>query len=146
MKLNWGTGLAITLAIFAIGMGYTVYQAMNQTHDLVTTDYYQQELAYQSTIDGKRNASALSGDCQLKVEEQKLFLDFPEALKGKTGELEITMYFPTGAEHDFKLSEKEWSVSKLEIPGDKLSAGKWIAKVSILIGETNYYFEPSIVI
>lgn len=61
MKINWGTGLAITLGIFAFGMGFTVYQATQSEHDLVTRDYYQQELAYQSTIDGKTKYSSCIG-------------------------------------------------------------------------------------
>lgn len=146
MKINWGTGLALTLGIFALGMAYAVYQAMNQNHDLVTKDYYQQELAYQSTIDGKRNARKLEGNCLLRVESQELILNFPEEIKGQKGDLEVLMYYPTAAEQDFKLEYQDWSVDNLEIPGEKLKAGKWIAKVRLTIGETSYYFEPQILI
>ncbi|MDZ7847906.1 MAG: FixH family protein [Owenweeksia sp.] len=59
MKLNWGTGIAIVLILFAISMGYAVYKAVQQNYDLVTTDYYAEELAYQEKIDQKKNGLAL---------------------------------------------------------------------------------------
>lgn len=146
MKFNWGTGLALTLGIFIIGMGIVLYKALNQRHDLVTTDYYQQELAYQNTIDGKRNAQELSGTCELKVRDQELYIDFPEDLKGETADLEITMYYPTKAELDFELKEEAWTVGSLAVPGDKLAGGKWIAKIRMNLGDKDYYFEPQIVL
>lgn len=146
MKINWGTGLAITLGIFAFGMGFTVYQATQSEHDLVTRDYYQQELAYQSTIDGKKNAATLKEACQLRVEDQKLLLEFPASLEGEKGDLEMIMYYPTAADQDFNIEEKNWTIGRLEIPGDKLSGGKWIAKVKLNVGDKSYYFEPEILI
>ncbi len=145
MKINWGTGLVIVLSIFILGMGYTVYRAMGLRQDLVTTDYYQQELAYQSVIDGKRNANNLEGDCKLLVEDQKLLLQFPKGLIGLEAKLELQMYYPTMAEKDFNIDKETWTVTeKLEIPGDKISGGKWIAKVKLKVDETSYYFEPQI--
>ena len=146
MKINWGTGIAITLALFALGMGYGVYKAMNTRHDLVTTDYYQQELAYQHTIDGKRNARELAGACQLSVEEDKIYLNFPAELKGKRANLALTMYFPTSAARDFEMEQENWTIHKLEIPTDQLSAGKWIAKIKLEVADISYYFEPTIVL
>ena len=96
MKLNWGTGLAITLGIFILGMGTVTYKAMNQRHDLVTTDYYAKE---------------------------------------------IEMYSPTHAEKDFNLSYESWTVASLSLPAEKLSAGKWIAKIHLNTDSTDYYFE-----
>jgi len=144
--MNWGTGLAITLGIFIIGMGSVLYLALQQRHDLVTTDYYQQELAYQSTIDGKRNASALNADCKLEKEDQALFLRLPEDLQGQKGKMELTMYFPTQAELDFKLAEEEWTAADIELPADKIAPGKWIAKLRFTTADKVYYFEPQIVL
>ncbi|QNR25557.1 FixH family protein [Croceimicrobium hydrocarbonivorans] len=146
MKFNWGTGLVIVLALFILGMGTAVYKATQARHDLVTTEYYQEELAYQGTIDGKRNARELSGHCQLKVEDQKLILHFPEDLKDQSANLQVLMYFPTDAKKDFELKEENWKVGSYEVPGSKLGAGKWIAKIRLESGDKMYYFEPEIVL
>jgi hypothetical protein len=146
MKFNWGTGLAITLGIFVIGMGTVLYKALNQRHDLVTTDYYAKELAYQETIEQKKNAAALDEKCALKLEEEELLLHFPASLNGLKASAEIEMYSPTHAEKDFYISQKDWTVSSLEIPKEKLSAGKWIAKVNLNTETDDYYFETDILL
>lgn len=146
MKFNWGTGLAITLGIFIIGMGTVLYKAINQRHDLVTTDYYAKEIAYQETIEQKKNAAALDEKCALKVEDEELVLHFPSSLKGLNASAEIEMYSPTHAEKDFYLSFENWDVASLEIPKEKLSAGKWIAKVKLNTAGDDYYFETDILL
>jgi hypothetical protein len=141
MKFNWGTGLAVTLGIFILGMGTALYKAVNQRHDLVTTDYYAKELAYQQTIEQKKNAAALVGRCELKIEDDKLVLHFPNSLMGLISNAEIEMYSPTHAEKDFNLLFEDWKVASITLPSEKLSAGKWIAKVKLHTDSTGYYLE-----
>lgn len=144
MKLNWGTGLAIVLGLFILGMGTVTYQAMNQRHDLVTTDYYQKELAYQNTIDAKKNAEKLTGELRFVLENGKVQLHFPEEIQGQPGQLELELYYPTMAERDFTIKETDWSVSTIDLPTEQLSAGKWIAKAQLESGGKPYYFETEI--
>lgn len=141
MKLNWGTGLVIVLAFFIIGMGTVTYKAMNQRHDLVTTDYYQKEIAYQGTIDAKKNAESLGENCRFETVDGKLNLLFPEALAGQSATAEIELYYPTMAERDFSISKADWAIQGLEIPEEKLASGKWIAKVALNAEGKDYYFE-----
>lgn len=146
MKLNWGTALAAVLGIFILGMGTVTYKALNQRHDLVTTDYYEKELAYQETIDAKKMASDLEEPCRLKLEDGKLMLDLPSALEGTKATLKLEMYSPTHAEKDFTLSKEDWLLADFPIPSDKLSSGKWIGKLNVISAEGEYYFEPEIVL
>lgn len=139
--MNWGTGLAIFLGLFIIGMGLVTYNAMNQRHDLVTTDYYQKELAYQGTIDATKNAQALGESCSFNIEGEKVSLNFPSSLVDKTAQLELELYYPTMAERDFDISKENWSIQDLELPEEKLASGKWIAKIHLKVGEDSYYFE-----
>ena len=45
---------------FVAGMGFLVLKASSQKFDLVTKDYYDQELKYQQVIDQAANSSRLS--------------------------------------------------------------------------------------
>ncbi len=146
MKLNWGTGIVITLSLFAIGMGYAVYKAVNTKHDLVTTDYYQKELAYQSTIDAKKNAESLGENIQFDINGDQVSLIFPSSLEGKIGELELELYYPTMAKRDFNISKRDWSIGTIELPQEQLASGKWIAKAHLESAEINYYFETETVL
>ena len=75
-KWNWGTGLAIALGLFVLSMGYTMYLVFQQRFDLVTTNYYEEELAYQETIDRKEQALKLNESCKLELKDGQLDSEF----------------------------------------------------------------------
>ena len=52
--MNWGVGIAIVYILFVVGMLTLVFKSRSQKIDLVTENYYQQELAYQEEIDAKQ--------------------------------------------------------------------------------------------
>jgi len=61
-KFTWGHGIALALACF---IGFILYLIFvfpigKQTSDLVSDNYYQDELEYQKVIDAKKNADQLS--------------------------------------------------------------------------------------
>lgn len=60
MKVSWGTGIVIAIALF-IGFIMTMVVKMSTDpradHEMVTDNYYAKELAYQEVIDAKKNAS-----------------------------------------------------------------------------------------
>lgn len=144
MKFNWGTGIAIVLGLFAISMGYAVYKAVQQDYDLVTTDYYTEELAYQKRIDQKSNALRLNEEVKLTLSEAGLHIAMPPSLKDKEATGRIEMYCITEADNDFTLEKEAWIVTDLAIPANKLPSGRWTAKVTLHVDDKGYYFDPEI--
>ena len=59
-KMNWGKGLIGVFCLFALGMGTLAYKASSTKLDLVSNEYYKDELRYQDKIDGMNNASKIS--------------------------------------------------------------------------------------
>ena len=143
-KWNWGTGLAIALGLFVLSMGYTMYLVFQQRFDLVTTNYYEEELAYQETIDRKEQALELNESCKLELKDGQLRLDFPSELEGLQATAEILMYCQTDARNDFTIAEENWTIKDLTLPAGKLTTGKWIAKITLDTETEEYYFDPSI--
>lgn len=144
MKFNWGTGIALTLISFVSLMSFMVYKSMQQEFDLVTEDYYAEEIGYQKVIDNKTNALNLKGKACISNDENGLFLFLPDDLANKTKDLEIHMYCELKANNDFSLTEKNTTANRFTIPGDKMTGGKWIAKVKLKCEGVEYYFEPEI--
>jgi hypothetical protein len=144
MKFTWGTGITLTLIGFVMAMAFAVYKVMQEDFDLVTSDYYEQELIYQKKIDQKSNALALGEVVALKFSEEGLFIKMPSKLKGRLGDLHIQMYCVTDDELDFEFSKETWDVEDILIKHKNLQSGKWIAKITFSDGEKAYYFEPEI--
>lgn len=52
MKLHWGSALIAVFIVFGSMIGYLVYRCSGTSSDLVSAEYYKDELAYQKVIDG----------------------------------------------------------------------------------------------
>ncbi|MFZ8343681.1 FixH family protein, partial [Staphylococcus aureus] len=55
--MNWGYKLLLAFISFALIIGILVYKSINTKYDLVSTEYYKDELRYQDKIDGSGNAA-----------------------------------------------------------------------------------------
>jgi hypothetical protein len=53
--MNWGYKIAITFILFGALIIFMVVKSFQQNIDLVTDDYYQEELKYQQQIDKLEN-------------------------------------------------------------------------------------------
>ncbi|MBI2729397.1 MAG: FixH family protein [Sphingobacteriales bacterium] len=81
--MNWGNKLLITFIVFGAGMSFMVYKSVNSKFELVSKEYYKDELAYQQVIDGTKNADALTSKLTITEDEKNIVLQLPEELKGK---------------------------------------------------------------
>ena len=52
MTISWGNKIFILYTTFAISMIVLVYKCCQTNYDLVSANYYDEELAYQQLIDG----------------------------------------------------------------------------------------------
>jgi hypothetical protein len=64
--MNWGNKLLLVFVVFASGISFLVYRCMKTPVDLVSSDYYKDELVYQQVIDAAKRANALSGGVVLR--------------------------------------------------------------------------------
>lgn len=144
-KFNWGTGIALTLILFAMLMGFMVYKAMQQDFDLVSEEYYADELVYQDIINQKTNALKLTDKASLTMTDKEVYLLLPDDLEGKTKSFEVLMYCEQEADNDFTFEHKSTTENKFAIPFKTFSTGKWIAKVKLNCEDVDYYFDPEIV-
>ena len=55
MKLNWGHYIVIGFIGFVILILFMVFRSYQHNNDLVSEDYYAEEIAFQDVIDKKSN-------------------------------------------------------------------------------------------
>ena len=82
-KINWGTGIGIFFACFVLYLIGNLIFSATQKVDLVSGDYYQQELAFQKQIDKETRTKKLPQQLQLIHGGSTIALKFPEIMKGK---------------------------------------------------------------
>jgi hypothetical protein len=143
MKLSWGYKIMFVYIVFVAGMGVLVFKASNQKFDLVTKDYYDQELKYQQVIDQAANSSRLSVPVTIERNKGELKISFPDEMKSKKKLVDFYLYYAADAKKDFRksfeLNENEL-VQALPV-GMK---GMYELKLSWEAENVKYYFEQKL--
>ncbi len=104
MKMNWGARIALLYSGFVVLIAILVIGSMRQSFDLVTPDYYQQEIKYQNVIDAGKNQAGLSTAVSLSANEQVVTFNFPAEFTGKTVTGEVQFYSPVKSAWDRKIA------------------------------------------
>ncbi|MCU0403383.1 MAG: FixH family protein [Chitinophagaceae bacterium] len=125
-KWNWGTGIIFVYSGFVVFMLGMVYLCSRQHFDLVTPDYYEQELKFQEVIDGQKNEMLLGKPTTVVVSDEGVTVTLP--MEGYDGEGMVTLYRPDNAKYDISLPLN--GKSSVMIPMDKLKEGIYKVKAS----------------
>lgn len=137
--MNWGNKLLLVFAVFGGGMSYMVYRCMQTPVDLVSKDYYKEELAYQQVIDGTRRANALSSQPHLTATAAGWRLQLPAEMKQKTLTGLIRFYCPADAGRDRDIPLLPDIEGSQTIPQDVLSSGQYTVSISWNAGGADYF-------
>ena len=144
MKSNWGNWIAFAYIAFVALIGFMVYMTFGEKWDLVSEDYYEQEIRYQEKIDQKSQALADEVKPQISVEGKNLVVKIPS--NKEEGQLSgaINFFRPSDASKDFQFELS--GMGSEEIPLDRFSKGKYLAKIEWEIDGNKYYNEQTLII
>jgi hypothetical protein len=146
MKINWGTAIVIAFIGF---IGFIMYFVISMStdkkydHDLVTEDYYQEELKYQTDIDKEEKGNALTKNVSHKKTEEGIVLTFPENLKKDNIDGTVFLYRPSNKQLDFEIPIS-LSNHNLLIPDKRLLDGRWNIKVYWTYDKEDYLYKADI--
>tara|TARA_Y100001972_G_scaffold129055_1_gene193797 strand:+ start:1130 stop:1567 length:438 start_codon:yes stop_codon:yes gene_type:complete len=142
MKWNWGTKIALSFFLFGVFILYMVVQAFRQDFDLVTENYYQEELQYQERIQEKANLLRSGDEIIIESNVGDVLFKFPESFSDAEGT--IYFYHPSR-----KLFDKTFQVdlndqNQQSINRDELVRGRYKVKVSWQVGGLSYFQEKEL--
>ncbi len=137
--MNWGNRLLLVFAVFASLMMYMVYQCMHTSVNLVSKEYYKDEIAYQTVIDGSNNANALATSTTIVQNQHSVQIQLPKEMSGKLVNGTVFFYCPSNSENDqhFALQTNEQGMQ--EIDKNKLKKGNYTVKID-WVGEGHHYY------
>lgn len=138
--MNWGHKLTIVFIAFAVLIGTLVYKCTQQKFDLVSDDYYTQELKYQDKIDGSKAASEIS-PVKISQTASNVIIQMPEEVRGLSTTGDIWLYCAYKASDDVKLPLHLDANGIMEIDKKHISGSNYTAKITWSSGGTNYYKE-----
>ena len=147
MKINWGTGIVLAFIGFMCFIMYFVVKVNTDKkydHDLVTEDYYKEELDFQNDINKETNAKNLSENISLTKTENGLLIAFPETFTINNISGKVFLYRPSNKQLDFE-TPISLSDHNLLIPDKRLLDGRWNIKVDWQYNGKSYLFKKEIV-
>lgn len=143
IKLGWGWNVTLLYALFAGGIITLVVASSRQQIDLVSKDYYKDEIAYQEVLDAGRNQAKLAGAVSVHANENAVFIDFPQ---------EFNTFIKTGKVQFYAVMNKDWDYTMplntgegmLVVPREKLHDTRYTIKMTYAVNGRNYYYESQI--
>ncbi|MCP1996595.1 FixH family protein [Flavobacterium sp. HSC-61S13] len=127
MKFNWGTGIVIAIVLFmAFILQYVIKVQTNSAYDneLVTENYYQEEIKVDGVYDREVNSNKVNQAVQLIQVADGLQIVFSDEFDYKDITGTIFLYRPSNQKLDFEIPIS-LSSSNLLIPNKDLVDGRW---------------------
>jgi|LGOV01.1.fsa_nt_gb nitrogen fixation protein FixH len=147
MKFNWGHGIALFLLVFVlttVGVVVLILTDDAYNHELVSENYYEDELKYQEEIDKVNNASKLSSTVKYRVSKEGVLLTFPSDFDYQEVTGIIKMDRPSKKILDFTMPLKLDENFQILIPAEKAIEGKWKLKIDWKAGEEEFMFKANV--
>lgn len=145
MKLewNWGKGMVTVYIVFVIATLSFVGFALTQKVELVSKDYYAQEVAYQKRIEQIKRTNALVESIDVTIANNNINIVFPTEAIPQKGT--IHFYHPSTSSLDTVITIKENNSDKnMVIDIAALPKGRWKIVSEWFSNNTDYYDESVI--
>lgn len=144
--MNWGWKIAIGYTAFALFILYLVYRTTGVEFELVTPDYYAQELAYQGQIDKRKTALTSGLDLEVLIQDGQVLVQFSQS----PGEIEATgdlLFFrPSDSGLDRKFQWEMDESGAMTIGRDAFERGQYVFKADCVFEGKSFFVEKPVFI
>jgi len=142
--MNWGKWIVVSFLLFAGFMAVIVTISMRQDVNLVSSQYYQDDLDFQQQLDRKNNTAALTQQPEITLTEQQLQVSFPENASIESGV--IKLFRPSSDKLDQNFVLQASSESDHVFAVKPLGRGAYRIKMTWKMEDKEYYLEKFVVI
>lgn len=142
--MNFGNWIVVAFILFAVFIGTLVTVCVREDVDLVSKDYYQQELQYQVQIQRLNNTSDLKEKPELKIVDQRLQVTYNQWGDIDNGELKLFCPSNPKMDRNFPLERSGNPVQSFEV--ESLQKGMYRAKLTWEMNGKEFYIEEVVYI
>ncbi|EGV43977.1 cytochrome C oxidase Cbb3 [Bizionia argentinensis JUB59] len=146
MKMNWGTGMVLALVGFiAFIMFFVIKMNIDKKYefDLVTEDYYEQELKVQGNMEKEQKGNSLTQNIRYKQTTEGILITFPDSLNVSEITGKVFLYRPSDKQFDFE-TPISLSDQNMLIPDSRLLGGRWNLIIDWEYDGNDYRFKREI--
>lgn len=144
----WPWGIIAVMAVFIVGLVVMIAFAVRSNSDLVSKDYYEDELRYQTQLDSARRTQQLDQRAVVAYDESRksirIAVPTDHARQNPVGT--VTLYRPSSAALDRNLKLELSADGSQQIDAADLAPGPWKIRVLWTVGTQEFYVDQPIVI
>lgn len=144
----WPVSIIAFFAVAICGVVTWIVFCTRHQVDLVTADYYEQEVRYQDQMDRIHRAASLQAPAKITYDTNANLITVLMPPDHLSPELKgwIQLYRPSAASMDQKLALEVDSAGAQTINAKQLSDGLWHVRVSWTLNGSDYFFDQKVVI
>ncbi len=142
-KFGWGARIVLLYLGFVALIIILVVSSMKQDFELVSKDYYAEEIAYQGTIDASKNQSELSAAAVVTVSAEYIDITLPHEFSNKVVRSELYFYSPVSASLD-KMYQYNTENGSILIARKDMKNVRYKLKLSWVCEGEKYYQEMDV--
>lgn len=140
IKFTWGTGLLITIIVFVTFFISFIVFSLTQDINLVSKDYFPDEIAYETKLQKIKNANNLKENISIEKKDDKIIFKYPKNLKTQISGT-ILFYYVTDRNFDvdFKIEPNLDNQQLIYI--EKLKKGRYYIQIDWSSNKSDYFQE-----
>jgi hypothetical protein len=144
----WPWAIIMTFVLFISGTIGLVVMASSQREDLVSANYYEQELRFQSQLDRASHANHLSAPASVAYDalRRHVVITLPPEHAGRVVNGRVQLYRPSEAELDRQFKLVPDATGCQTIDAASLRPGLWKARITWTVDGNEFYTERQLVI
>ena len=146
MKMNWGTGIAITYVVFVIATVAVVLFTTTIDVNLVTDDYYEKELVFQDQIDKVSRTNKLTEQPVINLTGKNVYLKFPNSINYNLVEGKLNFYRPSDNNLDFSVPILLSEQGEQIVNSIRLVEGMWRVYIDWNIDDEQFLVEKILMV
>ena len=143
MTIGWGWKIMILYSGFVAMIVALVMASSHQKVDLVSKDYYKDEIGYQKILDASKNQAELAGALVIHAGNSGLVIEFPGEFSNKPLTGNVNLYSASHEEWDRNFPIQT-SSGTLTIPRSGLQHTMYTIKVTYTVDGKSYYSESQL--
>lgn len=143
--MNFGVKITILYLSFVALILTLVFMCFRQNVELVSKDYYAQEIKFQDKINAINNEKNLAGSISHSVNGKEIALIIDSTLVSDDFEGTVNFFRPSDSKKDFQV-KMNFTNNKQLINGNELIHGTYKLQLSWVSNKTNYFKEEVIFI
>lgn len=141
----WPHALMAFFALLFLALASVVWLAVSQPGELVSRNYYDQEIRYQGRMEAIRRTQALGQQVHLQSEPGRLVVSLPaDHRRGAVGTIHLFRPSDARLDREFKLAVDESGRQIVDVHG--LEAGLWRVRLEWVVGTEAFYREEPLML